>query len=78
MVSPSSGLSARINYIALGNTIDPGEYNTAYLALRCTKNSAAGPDLLPGRFYRSLVADFAPSLSIIFQQSFYSSNISDM
>ena len=54
------------------------EYNTVYLALHCTKNSAAGPDHLPGRFNRSLVADFTPSLRIIFQQSFYSSNIPDM
>ena len=46
-----------------------------YLALHYTKNSAAGPDHLPGRFYRSLAADLAPSLSIIFQQSFFSSHI---
>ena len=54
------------------------DYNAVYLALRCTKNSDAGPDHLPGRFYRSLATDLAPSLSIIFQQSFYSSNIPAM
>ena len=54
------------------------DYNTVYLALRCTKNSTAGFDHLPGRFYRSLAADLVPSLSIIFQQSFYSCHIPDM
>ena len=51
------------------------DYNTVYLALCCTKNSAAGPDHLPGRFYHSLAANLVPSLGIIFQQSFYSSHI---
>ena len=42
------------------------DYNTVYLALRYTKNLAAGPDRLSDRFNRSLAADLAPSLSIIF------------
>ena len=54
------------------------DYNTMYLALCCTKDSAAGPDHLPGRFYRSLAADLAPSLSTIVQQSFYSGHIPDV
>ena len=54
------------------------DYNIVYLALRCAKNSAAGPDHLPGRFYCSLTADLALSLSIIFQQSFYPNHIPDM
>ena len=41
------------------------DYSTVSLALRCTKNSTAGPDHISGRFYRSLAADLAPSLSII-------------
>ena len=47
------------------------DYNTVFLTLRCTKNSAAGPDHLPGRFYRSLTADLAPSLRIIFSNPFF-------
>ena len=54
------------------------DYNIVYLVLRCTKNSAAGPDYLPGRFYSSLAANLVPSLSIIFQPSFCSSYIPDV
>jgi hypothetical protein len=45
--------------------------------LRSSSNSAAGPDLLPGVFYRSLAVDLARALVIIFQQSFFAGRMPD-
>jgi hypothetical protein len=45
--------------------------------LRGSSNSAAGPDLLPGVFFRSLAVDLAPALVIIFQQSFFAGRMPD-
>ena len=49
-------------------------------ALRQTSNSAEGPEHLPGRFFRMLInsAKLAPSLAIIYQQSFLTGRIPDM
>jgi hypothetical protein len=45
--------------------------------LRSSSNSAAGPDLLPGVFYRSLAVDLARAFVIIFQQSFFAGRMPD-
>jgi hypothetical protein len=45
--------------------------------LRGSSNSAAGPDLLPGVFYRSLAVDLAPAFVIIIQQSFFAGRMPD-
>ena len=54
------------------------DITSVYAALLRSSNSAAGPDHLPGRFFRVLAAEVAPSLLIIFQQSFLSGRIPDM
>ncbi len=51
---------------------------TVYAALVSTNDSAAGPDLLPGKFYRMLATELTPALTIIFQQSFLSGTVPDM
>jgi hypothetical protein len=58
---------------------DPSlDQRSVHAALCGTSNSAAGPDLLPGVFYRTLAKDLARPLSIIFQQSYFSGVIPDM
>jgi hypothetical protein len=54
------------------------DVHSVYKALCNSSNSAAGPDLLPGIFIRSLAAELAPSLVIIFQQSFFQCKIPNM
>ena len=51
--------------------------HASVLAALLQANSAAGPDHLPGGFFRMLPAELAPSLAIIFQQSCLAGRIPD-